>query len=78
VGNIEAELGVTVIDTTGPAATVKAVSDEAELLPTVTEIRPVMAAAGTVTVNVVDVAAVTAAGVPLKLTVLEDSVVLNP
>jgi hypothetical protein len=44
----------------------------------VTEIGPVVAAAGTVTTNCVDVAELTVAVVPLNLTVLELAVVLKP
>ena len=45
---------------------------------TVTEIGPVVAPDGTVTVRVVVVATVTVAAVPLNLTTLELGVVLKP
>jgi hypothetical protein len=47
-------------------------------VPTVTEMGPVVAPAGTVATRVVLVAETTVAGVPLNFTVLELGVALNP
>jgi hypothetical protein len=57
--------------------TVKLVADVAWLSPTMTVIGPVVAPAGTVVTIWVDVELVTAAAVPLKLTVLFAGVVLK-
>src|SRR5262249_25704631 len=61
---------------TGNWRIVKSVCVVAVLAPTVTEIGPVVAPAGTVTTSVEVVADTTCAGVPLNLTVLADAVAL--
>ena len=61
----------------GTASTVKLLLEFAVEEPTVTEIRPVVAPVGTVTVRLLAVAAVTVAVVPLNFTVLALGVVLK-
>ena len=63
---------------TGVARTVKGVLDVAVLPPTVTEIGPVVAPAGTLTDRVVVEAETTVAFTPLNCTVLPDELVLKP
>src|SRR6185369_7616551 len=63
---------------TGVASTVKGVVDVAVLPPTVTEIGPVVAPAGTTTSSRVVDAEVTAAVIPLKLTRLSEILVAKP
>ena len=48
------------------------------MLPTVTEIVPVVAFAGIMKTSVVDVAESTVSATPFKVTVLADNVVLKP
>jgi len=61
----------------GMVSTVKLLLEFAVAVPTVTLIVPVLAPAGTVTVKLFAVAAVTVAVVPLNFTVLELTVVLK-
>ena len=63
---------------TGVASTVKGVLDVAVFAPTVTEIGPVVAPAGTVTSKLVVVADKTVAATPLNLTSLVEGVALKP
>jgi hypothetical protein len=63
---------------TGVARTVKGVLDVAVFAPTVTEIGPLVAPAGTVTTRLVVVAETTVATVPLNLTSFAEGVALNP
>ena len=60
------------------ASTVKLLLEVAVWLPTVTEIEPVVAPGGTLTIKVVAVAKATVAGTPLNCTESSEAVVLKP
>ena len=70
--------GEMAMDSNIPAVTVNTVLELADCPLTVTEIKPVVAVEGTVTVREVAVAAETLAVTPLNCTAFEESVVLKP
>jgi len=76
VGLFTTSVGLTDV-MTGMASTVKLLLEFAVAVPTVTLTRPVVAPAGTITVRLLAVAAVTEAAVPLNCTVLALGVVLK-
>jgi hypothetical protein len=76
VGELTACIGLTEV-MIGIATTVKLLLDVAVEVPTVPQIGPVVAPAGTLVVKLFAVAAVTVVTVPLNFTVFEPGVVLK-